>query len=230
MRSFHLSVFSLLIVGLLGACASDRADNLESARFALDREDYDTAIEKAIDALADDADSVEAARILSSAYFGRSGIDFLDLAGVVLDLDATSDDNFRTVGNALPSDGDLSDLRLAITTIEALDGVNDAEITDEELADAVFDLSMMQMVEHYAIGVYESGFHTTLDVTDVTDTGSSTALDDLVAFDSRAVGSGVSADEEFLSAVRARVSRRPSIRHWSGANSPTPLRTSIRRP
>lgn len=192
----------LILIGLTASCASDRIDSLESARFALDAGDFGTAIEKATDALADDPDNVEAARILSSAYFGRSGIDFLDLAEVILDLDTSSDDNFRTVGNALPSDGDLDDLRLAITTIEALDGVDDADIADEELADAVFDISMMQMVEHYAIGVYQSGFHTSLDVTDITDAGADIVVDDLIAFDSRAVGSGVASDKDFLSAVR----------------------------
>lgn len=202
MRSFLLSVFSLVLVGFFASCASDRVDNLESARFALDSGDFEEAIDLATDALVGDPDNVEAARILSSAYFGRSGIDFLDLAQVILDLDTASGDNFRVVAGALPADGDLDDLRLAITTIEALDGVDDADIADDELADAVFDLSMMQMIEHYAIGVYQSGFHTSLDVTDVTDAGSSTALDDLIAFDSRAVGSGVASDEDFLSAVR----------------------------
>lgn len=202
MRANHLSIFCLILVGFCASCASDRVDNLESARFALDNGDFNEAIDRATDALADDPDNIEATRILSSAYFGRSGIGFLDLAEVLLDLDSSGTDNFRVVADALPDDGDLDDLRLAITTIEALDGVDDAEIADEELADAVFDVSMMQMIEHYAVGVYESGFHTTLDVTDITDTGSDTVVDDLVEFDSRAVGSGIASDEEFLSAVR----------------------------
>lgn len=189
------------------ACAPAVLGNIEEARFCLDDSDFDCAISNATTALADDPTNVEAARILASAYFGRSGLDYFDLAEGMLNLADSADPNFAQIANVLPDDGSLSDLRLAITTLEALTGVDDADLTDEadeeQLADAVFDLSLMQMVEHFSIGVYASAFKSgTMDVTGITAAQAADVLDDLLDFDNRMLASGVDTDTAFLSEVR----------------------------
>lgn len=188
----------------LGACASSLLGNLEEARFCLDDEDFACAIEAATAALDADNTDVEAARILASAYFGRSGMDFLEIAGGMLDLQDSADANFAAIADVLPDDADLADLRLAIETLEAITGVDGADVSDDEqLADAVFDLSIMQMVEHFAIGVFNSGFKAdAFDVSGISSDDAEVVLDDLIDFDNRMIASGVESDTSFISEVR----------------------------
>lgn len=186
------------------SCAPAEQGNLEEARFCLDDGDYECAISDATAALAADSTNVEAARILASAYFGRSGLDFLDLASGMLDLEDDTDANFASIADVLPVGGDLADLRLAIETLEALAGVDGADLTaDEQLADAVFDLSLMQMIEHFAVGVYQSGFKDdAFDVDGITSDDAAVVQDDLIDFDNRMLATGIESDTSFLSEVR----------------------------
>lgn len=194
------------LVFFISSCASGTNSNLEDARFALDSSDFDAAIESATEVLEDDPDNIEASRILASAYFGRSGLDFFDLAEIILDLQDATDPNFRVVGNALPSDADMEDLRLAIQTLGALTGVDDDPIDNEALKDVVFDLAIMQAVEHFALGVYGSDFFTTtastVDPSSIASDDASNAQDDLIDFDNRLIASGVDADNEFINQIR----------------------------
>jgi hypothetical protein len=193
---------------LLGvACAPDGLGNLEEARFCLDDSNFECAITNATNALSADTTNVEARRILASAYFGRSGLDFLDLAEGMLNLADSDDPNFGQIAAILPDDGSLDDLRLAITTLEALTDVDEADLSDEEAqeqtADAVFDLSLMQMVEHFAIGVYASAFKTgTMVVGGITAAQADNVEDDLLDFDNRMLATGVDSDTTFISEVR----------------------------
>ena len=60
----------------------------------------------------------------------------------------------------------------------------------------------MQIIQHFAVGVYGATFHTTLDASQITDNQSATAEDALIDFDNRLIASGVSATESFLDEVR----------------------------
>lgn len=190
------------VVMAFARCATSVQSNVESAQFALDRGEYTTAIEDATAALADDPTSVRAGRILSSAYLGRSGINFLDVLEGLVDLANSTETNFTAIAGVLPTSADLDDLRSAITTIEALPGVDDATITDEDLQDAVFDLAIMQMIEHFALGVYKSDFYTTLDVTGITLADKTIIQGDLIDFDNRLIASGVASTEDFIPEIR----------------------------
>lgn len=196
----HLSLLFVLI-GIL-ACASSKNAHLEEAQFELDKNNYNKVISEASQVLAKNPGNIAASRILASAYFGRSGLDFFDLAEIILDLQDSSEDNFKLMADAMPASADLSDLRSAITTLEALTGVDEATITNESLADAVFDLGMMQAIASYALGVYGSNFHTSLDISGIESAAAETALADLISFDNRLIASGTAADSSFIREVR----------------------------
>lgn len=198
-KFLFLPFFLLAII----ACASTEQDALEDAQFALDRGDYTEAITAATEALTANPANTSAVRILSSAYFGRSGIDFLDLAEVITDLDASAGiENFTTVANALPDDSDLDDLRSAIETLENFSGIDATTYTDEVLADAAFDVGIMQIVEQYALGVFGSNFTTSFDASLITEAQAGSALDDFINFDNRLIASGVDETETFIEAIR----------------------------
>ena len=196
--------FSVLfvLVSLSTACATDYQNNVEKARFELDKGNFTTAINAATSAIQANPGDIEATRLLASAYLGRSGISFLDLAQGLFDLQNSTETNFRAIANVLPSSATLSDLRSAITTLETLTGVDNTSFTDESLADAVFDLAIMQMVEHFAVGVYNSNFFSTLDVSLISDGARINVQNDLLNFDNRLIASGVDSTESFISEVR----------------------------
>lgn len=200
MKIKHFIIFLPLL--MMANCASEADSNLENAQFALDEGDYDRAIELATDAIAEDSSNIAAYRLLGSALFGRSGVDFLDMTEAILDLGDDAEANFLAIANALPADGSSDDLRAAIAALETAPGITDETITDEELADTAFDMAFMKAIEHYSLGVYGSTFHTDLDVTQITDEQAAQAQDNLVDFDNNFVASGVDETEDFLSEIR----------------------------
>lgn len=201
--SKSIRFFVLLLVSLAFArCASDYTSDLETARFELDQGNYTAAISAATTAVQARPGDIQASRILANAYLGRSGIDFLELAEGLTTLEDSTDPNFGVIAGFLPATATLSDLRSAITTLEATTDIDDTEITNEDLADAAFDLATMQMIESFALGVYHSNYFTTLDVTQITDADRIIVQDDLIDFDNRMIASGVDADEQFIAEVR----------------------------
>lgn len=193
-----LVVFSVFSV----QCASDFQSNLEKAKFELDDLNYTAAITHATAALVANPGDVEATRLLASAYLGRSGIDFFDVLEGLVDLQNSTETNFRAIANVLPAAADLADLRSAITALESLTGVDSTTITNDALADGVFDLSILQVIEHFALGVYGSDFFGTFDVADITSTQAANAQDDLVDFDNRLIASGVDETEDYIDEIR----------------------------
>lgn len=203
----------VVILGLVN-CATSADSTLESAQFALDSGDYDAVIAEAANAPFTDTSNVKAARILSSAYFGRSGLDFLTLSKELLDLSADDDSYFQTIGDVLVDADNLSDsfttnaalladLRSAIEILQAVDGI-DATIaeTDDELLNAVFDLGLMEAVEHFARGVYTSDYGNTFSLTGFTTTDSDAVQADLVNFDNHLEAGGLESDNALLTNVR----------------------------
>ncbi|MBF0104977.1 MAG: hypothetical protein HQM16_06580 [Deltaproteobacteria bacterium] len=206
MKTLKLLLTLVLISGITG-CATNFASALEDARFALDNENWDEAIEKASDALAADPTSIEAGRLLSNAYFGRSGLDYLDIAEGIIDLEtASADSDLERIAAVLPDTVTMADLRLAITTLEGFAAISSATsyaaVEDEELADAIFDLGMMQTIEHFAIGVYSSNYFGTFDPSLITADNATSVQSDLVGFDDRLIQSGLDADESYLNEIR----------------------------
>lgn len=181
-------------------CASNVDGALEKARFALDKGHLGTAINEATVALNNDPTNAEAARILASAYFARSGLDFLDLAEGIIDLDNSST-KLRQIAGVLPATADMSDVRRAINVLTSLTSVSSANLTNE-VADAAFDLGLMETIEQFALGVYGSNFKTTFDPSLITAEQASQVSGDLLAFDNHLINSGVQSTETYISDVR----------------------------
>lgn len=199
-------ISQMILIGVISFflvnCASDYQFNLESAKFALDKRNYTEAINYATKALNANPGDPVAARLLANAYLGRSSIDYLDLVQGLLDLSDSTDTNFQSIANVLPSSATMADLRSAIEALETVTGVDSSTITSEDVKDVAFDLGIMQMIEHFAIGVYSSDFFGTFDVSQITDADAANVLDDLVDFDNRLIASGVDSTESFISEVR----------------------------
>jgi len=200
-------ILCLVMIGLYG-CASTEMGSLEAAKFALDKGEYTEAITEATEALNANPANYEAARVLASAYFARSGFDYFDIAEGVMDLQNSDTPNFQQVADVFPATADLGDLRSAIEVLEGLAGIGAASLEDtEELADAAFDLGLMEIVEHFALGVYGADYFddndvTEADVTDITEAYASHVQTDLVDFDNRLIAAGVANDEDWLEEIR----------------------------
>lgn len=201
-------LFVIWFIVSLCACATSETSGLEDAQTALDNEDYDAAIENATEALAENSTNVAAARVLSNAYFGRSGIRFLDVISGIFDLEENADDsNFAQIAAVLPNPYNITiaeaDVRLAIETLEGFTGIDATSYADEDLADAAFDLGLMEAIEHFSLGVYGADYFGTFNVTGITDDDAASVLADLVNFDNRLIASGMDeADNEFISDIR----------------------------
>ncbi len=182
-------------------CATDELGALEAAQFALDAGDYDTAITEATAALAADSTNVEASRVLGSAYFARSGIDFFNLSEGVLDLETSTDTNFQQIADVLPTESTPSDLRSAIEALLAAEGIDGTDL-DGTVADAAFDLGLMEAIESFSIGVFSSDFVGTFDVTNITDDDAANVQEDLINFDNHLIEAGIDSTEVFISEIR----------------------------
>jgi len=198
-----INIILILFTVFLYGCATSGTSNLEAAKFALDKGNYTEAITKATIVVDADAANAEAARVLASAYFARSGMDYFNLAEGIIDLDSSTDSNFQQIAAVLPATATEADLRSAIEVLEGVTGITATTITDEVLADAAFDLALMQIIEHFSIGVYGSDYNGTFDVADISETDAANVQADLLAFDNRLVGAGVdTAEESWVSQIR----------------------------
>ncbi|MBX7148536.1 hypothetical protein K1X76_05575 [bacterium] len=194
---------ALLFLIFCSSCATNIASNLECARSEINNSNFDEAITCAQNVLEDDPGHIEATSLLASAYAGRSGIDFTALAVALLDLDSSDETNFQLVTDTLPEDADLSDLRLAIETLENLSGITESSLPEEsDLADAAFNLGMLKAAEHFLLGIYESDYFATFDVTLISDDARILAQEDLIDFDTLLVNSGISEGESFIEEIR----------------------------
>lgn len=195
--------YFLFLLFLVAGCATDFDENIESARFALDQGQFDTAISKAQDALDEDSTNIEARYLLGLAYVGKSGIDLIAVAEVLLRLEETNLTNFQAVASEIPQDGDLTNLRTGINILDGLNLTGITTISDDTRARYVFDLGLLKALEHIAIGVYASDyFGDNYDPAQITEAQYETVLDNLLTFDDDVVATGVSSNESFVRETR----------------------------
>ncbi len=127
-----------------GACPSNEQTLLDELKFALDRcnpsetatlETFcQTAVDKGAELIAADPTDENAHILLSSAYFGRSGLDFLELLETFANLVDSAEDDFLEIRNAIASIGvDLDHLESSITTLTTFLAANPSiTATDHE--------------------------------------------------------------------------------------------------
>ncbi len=125
-----------------GACPSSEQSLLDELKFALDRCNpvsepaslttfCQTAVDKGELLIAEAPTDKNARILLSNAYFGRSGLDFLDLLQTFADLSSTAADDFEEIRDALTGVSvDLTKLRLSVTTLTDLTGLAAADNED----------------------------------------------------------------------------------------------------
>ena len=120
-----------------GACPSTEQTLLDELKFALDRcnpsdtatlETFcKTAVEKGEALILADPSDENAQILLSSAYFGRSGLDFLELLETFANLIDSDVDDFLEIRNAIASIGvNLGHLESSITTLTTFLAANPA--------------------------------------------------------------------------------------------------------
>lgn len=193
----------LLTFGFVG-CANNSTSQLEECQFALDASEFDSAIDHCNSAIEADDNNIQAYRYKGNAFFGRSNISFLDLIQEILTLNDTGDSDFLDISNVLPDNGDLDDLRSAITSIQDAPGIDKDDYGGGDLADAGFDLGLMQAIESYAIGIYKSGFKETgaIDLSLFDSDDKEKVQNDLLEFDDHLVAAGSSVSEGFITQIR----------------------------
>lgn len=199
-KSFRSVVAAVLCVSFIN-CASSFTSNLEEAKFDLDQGNFDAAINSAAQALNANPQNVEAARLLASAYFGRSGLDFLDLAEAIIDLDRNDSTAYQQIAAALPTSANMDDVRAAVSTLQSLDGIDTAGL-DNDIADAAFDLGLMEAIEHFALGVYGANFFTSLDTSQISSASKDLVQANTITFDNHLVNAGVESTETYVMDIR----------------------------
>lgn len=197
-----VAIYCALVLSGLG-CATSLDSATEAAIFALDSGDYTTAITKATEALAANANDLDATILLSSGYAGRAGVNYLDLTKEI-STEGEEDNVFQQIHTAFVatiSSTGLADLRLAVTTLEDFAGTF---TTTREEEDFRFQLGMLQTIEALALPgiVAQPTAGGTLTVTDITEAQRVTTRDDFIAADNNLILGGLAADNALVNTVR----------------------------
>lgn len=144
------SIYILTVATLLIGCASGTTGSFESALSALDNGDFDTAVTELESlATATVSDDLELSLLLSSAYAGRAGIDFLELAKTLLE-DNNSDQAFQAIHSAfvqtIEAGTGLDDLLNAINALDDFTG----SATGADEAERRYRLGLLQAIDAFA--------------------------------------------------------------------------------
>ena len=119
----------------------------EEARIALNNEDWDSAIELYVALVAEDSTVYSYHPRLATCYAGRSGIDLLNIVKAQFDGSSSAEGGiFDTIGGFLPddpTDAQLSDIDLAVKTLQAMPSDHrDQSGTYEYSGEAYFQLNL----------------------------------------------------------------------------------------
>lgn len=193
-----LSFFAII------GCASLDDEQVETARFALDRGNWSSAIANASEVLERDPSNTKAALIISSAYAGRGGFRLLDLASLIAN-NLHRRDTFDIVHdfNALVGSLDMADVRTAIETLRTR--VNPVPAYGHvHFIDYHVQLGVLMLVEAFTLPSYaaqpiEDG---PIDASAITEEMKEIVLDDLLGFDDNLVEAGLSEDDGLVKNAR----------------------------
>ena len=201
-----LSARLLAVVALLAVFASCGAREidaqLEHARFALDRGEWDAAIANGRAALDADPSNVEAALLLSSAYAGRSGFGVMKLTAAIADasrdrdlFDAVRDAMTETIIN-------IDDLRSAIAVL--VDEFIPNRPENIRYDDAGLQAALLMLIEVYAASPFmaQPTIDGPIDVSQITPEMKDRVQEDLIAADDRSVDAGIDASDPLVTNMR----------------------------
>lgn len=199
LRSLVILFFSLLLT----ACATSMNEELELAKFALDRGDWEAAIEHGKNALTEDPSSALAGIYLADGYTGRAGISITKVSAIIADT-VTKEDLFDAIHDSLViTIKDMNDLALAIDTLEH--GVDpDPPTSDRHFIDFYFQLAMLSAIEACGKPVLLSQpeIDGPIDVKNITEDVRETVSDDLMIADNYLDQTGVDPSNELFRHIR----------------------------
>ncbi|MBI2082101.1 MAG: hypothetical protein HYT76_00895 [Deltaproteobacteria bacterium] len=150
-----------------GACPSTEDSLVDDIKFALDQcnpsskpETVDTfcntAVTKGEELITKTPTDKNARLLLSSAYFGRSGLDFLSLLETFAGLADSGEKDFVEIRNAIVNiDVDIVDLRSSITTLTQI--IADLDLKAEGNEDIFRQLGLMMALEAFVRPVKLAG-------------------------------------------------------------------------
>lgn len=224
-RSWGAAKLFLMIVlaGLLtaGACPSTEQSLLDELKFALDRcspvSDPEsvatfcqTAVEKGEELVAEAPTDVNANLLLSNAYFGRAGLDFLDLLETTTNLIDTATDDFEEIRAALTGlTVDTTHLRDSVKVLSDL--INDEGLSASENEDLFRQLGLMRALESFVrpvkLSVNTSNTFSEANlIVNIGGEEANTILSDFLNADNNLGDSGVD-DEDILKPIRENYCR-----------------------
>lgn len=199
-----LRSLAILFSGLfLMACATSMNEELELAKFALDRGDWEAAIEHGKNALTEDPSSALAGIYLADGYTGRAGISITKVSAIIADT-ATKEDLFDAIHDGLViTIKDMDDLGRAIDTLEH--GVTPNPPTSDRLfIDFYFQLAMLSAIE--ACGkpalLSQPEIDGPIDVSNITEDVREIVSDDLAVADDYLDQTGVDPSNELFRHIR----------------------------
>lgn len=210
-------LLSLLVITTTISCSSKANRYLDDARFALDHCDpsaasttdsCQTAVDKANLVLADDPTNVDAAILASSGYMGLAGLDFLQFASELSDVQDNPEADLKqfqqlidTVETENNRSIDTSYIRSAASVLETalVDLAGDTDLNKR----AFFQLGVTQTIENYVIPSKIVSFTDVgqADPTAVTDAIAETLRQNFLDSDNNITAGGTT-DTQTLSAMR----------------------------
>ncbi len=194
-----LSLLAVLMLVFIGSCGSAVDHNLEAARFALDKGNWDAAIQAGTAALADEPGNVEAALLISSAYAGKGKFKLLTLASIVSDV-AKRKDLFASMYDGLaPISADPAFLHSAIFAL--VNGLNpQPDISNIYYLDQQFQRGLLFLIESLALSplTAKPDPNGPIDTSRITAPIKDIVQDDLKEFDQALIDSGLSPDDPIV--------------------------------
>lgn len=193
----------LLVLALIG-CATAQDEELEEARFALDRGDWAKAISTADEVLAGEPSNVGAGLILAAAYAGRGGFKLLDLATIISN-DIHRRDLFGAIHDFVVFISGLNhdDIRTAIITLlERI--IPEPPFGHMHFIDYQFQVGILMVIEAYTLPTVlaQPNPDGPIDTNAITEAIKDIVLSDLIDYDDHLTDAGLSESDSLIRNAR----------------------------
>ena len=202
-------VLSLALAGL-GGCADTNDERIEAAKFALDKcnpDDASTeafcteAITSAENVIASTPSNLEAYLLASSAYFGRAGLDLLEISQTFADLnDASAQDDYEVIADAATiAEAKLTDLASSV------DALTTSTATFNNAA--TFQMGIVRAIEALVLPISRVKSTGGVDPSLLTADDRSRSEADFLNADNNLTDAGLAADNEIVTVIRENFCR-----------------------
>ncbi|MBI4365467.1 MAG: hypothetical protein HY543_01465 [Deltaproteobacteria bacterium] len=185
---------------LFSACGRQIDTATESAQFALDSGDWETAITKATDALTAQPADFDATMLLSAAYGGRAGVKLLKLAKKLTEsgIESSAFDAIHDILVADISSDGLADIRRAVSTLANFAG------TVSRTKEYCFQLGIYEAIEAFGLPsiTAQPTAGGAITVANITQEQTSNIVKDLADADNKLICADIPADNQLVTTIR----------------------------